>query len=200
MAPDGIKRNTKRSKKMKILDGRKEFYQWDSGVRLTSDDFKVGDEVHFDNGTAPEAEPATVYLHEGRAVADVPETMLQSARPIHAFHYVKEDNCGYTLSTAVFVVRARPKPADYDYSGDNNSGEDTRPEITFDIEGRIYLAREGMTWGEWVDSPYNDEGLFSIPDSFNEVYYCGGTFCGTPNWDSVQKGTDVIIDGASYER
>ena len=31
--------------------------------------------------------------------------------------------------------------------------------IIFTIEGKVYYAEEGMTWGEWVDSSYNTAGL-----------------------------------------
>ena len=29
--------------------------------------------------------------------------------------------------------------------------------ITFKVENTTYLAEEGMTWGEWIDSVYNTE-------------------------------------------
>ena len=40
--------------------------------------------------------------------------------------------------------------------------------ITFTIDETEYQAEEGMTWGEWVDSEYND-GKFSVAS--NIVYY-----------------------------
>ena len=46
--------------------------------------------------------------------------------------------------------------------------------ITFIIDGVEYQAEEGMTWGEWVDTPYNTLGLINqeyIDEETGEVFY-----------------------------
>ena len=45
--------------------------------------------------------------------------------------------------------------------------------ITFTIDGVEYQAEEGMTWGEWVDTPYNTLGLINqeYTDETGEVFY-----------------------------
>ena len=59
--------------------------------------------------------------------------------------------------------------------------------IDFTVEGIAYQAEDGMTWGEWIASPYNTDGFFiddeykglvatadwmyvSLPGSYSEVY------------------------------
>ena len=39
--------------------------------------------------------------------------------------------------------------------------------IRFTIDGTTYLAEEGMTWGEWVDSEYNTDGFVYVADMGN---------------------------------
>lgn len=34
--------------------------------------------------------------------------------------------------------------------------------ITFTIEGITYQAEEGMTWGQWIDSKYNDGSVTAL--------------------------------------
>jgi hypothetical protein len=38
--------------------------------------------------------------------------------------------------------------------------------ITFTIEGVKYLAEEGMTWGEWVESEYNIDKYYIGNDNY----------------------------------
>ena len=32
--------------------------------------------------------------------------------------------------------------------------------ITFTIDDVSYFAKEGMTWGDWIESPYNTAGVY----------------------------------------
>ncbi len=53
-------------------------------------------------------------------------------------------------------------PTDPDEGGAVEPGEG---QISFTIDGISYLADEGMTWGEWVESEYNTDGFVTDPES-----------------------------------
>lgn len=99
-----------------ILDGREHFYQWDLNQKITSADFKVGDEVHFFNMKQPSALTVFAYDFDGKVVADVPNILLQNALPIFVWHYITNDDCSQTKSEYNFDVKQRAKPNDYVYT------------------------------------------------------------------------------------
>lgn len=101
---------------MRIYDNRETFYQWDLNQKITSDDFRVGDEIHFGNSRSGEAPVVKAYVYEGTVVADVPNILLQKAQKIYAYHYIINDDREYTIKETIFNVTARPKPADYVYT------------------------------------------------------------------------------------
>lgn len=101
---------------MKIFDNREAFYQWDLNQKITSEDFKIGDEVHFGNARSGEALVVKTYLFDGVIVADVPNILLQKAQKIYAYQYVTNGEREYTANETVFPVTVRPKPADYVYT------------------------------------------------------------------------------------
>ena len=41
------------------------------------------------------------------------------------------------------------------------TGETPVVTITFTIDGTVYTANDGMTWGEWIDSKYNTDGFIA---------------------------------------
>ena len=55
---------------------------------------------------------------------------------------------------------------DGDVGGD--TGGDTVSTITFDIDGTIQQAEEGMTWADWCESSYNTDGY--VTGMFSKVY------------------------------
>ena len=101
---------------MKILDGRERFYQWDLNQKITSADFKVGDEVHFFNMKQPSALTVVAYDFNGKVVADVPNILLQNALQLVVWHYVTKDNASQTTNEHRFDVEQRAKPSDYVYT------------------------------------------------------------------------------------
>lgn len=101
---------------MQILDGRSHFYQWDFGIKLTSPDLKVGDEVHFHNKIISEPLTTKAYEDGGQVVVDVPNILLQNDVPLFVFQYVFTEESGYTNTCVAFKVLTRPKPADYVYT------------------------------------------------------------------------------------
>lgn len=84
-------------------------------MKLTCDDFKVGDTIHFI--TVEHSEPLGIltYQLDDKVVVDVPNILLQSAYPITAFRYICEGECVQTVDEATFKVVARCKPSDYIY-------------------------------------------------------------------------------------
>ena len=79
--------------------------------------------------------------------------------------------------------------------------------ITFSIpvslkpaQFRSYQAEEGMTWEEWVNSSYNNEGYYLVEVSEKTVIISPviETFAVCTNGTSVAS-TDVIIEGYEYE-
>lgn len=70
------------------------------------------------------------------------------------------------------------------------------PEITFTIEGAEFKATEGMSWGEWVDNRFYNNGRFIPLDNNVHDQSC---------WENVRTHDDVpvtptntIVDGAEY--
>lgn len=71
-------------------------------------------------------------------------------------------------------------------------------EISFNIDGRDYIAAKGMTWKQWVESSYYNPsyGEFQIYVVENTVY----VYAYTGDWFVIgQNGSDFIIEGTRYE-
>lgn len=68
--------------------------------------------------------------------------------------------------------------------------------ITFTIDGVEYQAVENMTWGEWVDSVYNIEKLFS--KSVSKIYEHNGSEAVTTSPDGWVLPEDIIQTQYSY--
>lgn len=73
--------------------------------------------------------------------------------------------------------------------------------ITFTVDGVEYQAEEGMTWGEWVGSEYNVNGVFFIDvDNSIGYSYMLGLWVGTDKdyvyaSDIIQKNYNYLIVG-----
>lgn len=59
--------------------------------------------------------------------------------------------------------------------------------ISFTIDGTIYQAKEGMTWGEWIDSSYNTYGFVPIG---NFVSYGSNSY----SWVSTESTGQSIVE------
>ena len=77
------------------------------------------------------------------------------------------------------------------YNLDNGGGNSM---IEFTINGTPYQAEEGMTWGEFVESSYND-GNVIYEAQYNSISYNGIPIFN--NGKSVKPDT-VIISGKDY--
>lgn len=96
-----------------IYNGRKHFWQWDSGQRLVVEDGAIC-EVHFHNPGGEVALTVKTYEMNGSHVADVPNILLQKSGQINAWVYIcVGDDC--TIQERSFEVWPRQRPADYVY-------------------------------------------------------------------------------------
>ena len=118
----------------KIYDGRPVFWQWDVDRKLIIDD-AVCEEVHFSNGTADRSLVCAVYELDGLRVANVPNILMQTARPISVYAYLKGEEGGYTKRAELFEVRRRPKPDDYVYTETEVKNWDALDERIKALEG-----------------------------------------------------------------
>ena len=100
---------------MYIYDGRECFYQWDKHQKITSLDFKVGDEIHFVNASDSTALVVLTYEYNGKIVANVPNILLEKTYPIIAYRYVCANDSNYTTERHQFDVLKRQKPDPYVY-------------------------------------------------------------------------------------
>ena len=91
-----------------LEDGRETLWQWDINRRIIVNDPKIN-EVHFCNHISDCA--LVVEVKDG--LADIPNILLQDARPIRAYAYMDDS---YTLTEQQFPVKARTKPCDYVYT------------------------------------------------------------------------------------
>lgn len=94
-----------------LYDNRTQLYQWDLNRKVIVNDPKIC-EVHFCNRTSDCSLVTVPYELDGVLVSDIPNILLQDARPIRAYAYCDDE---YTLTESQFTVKARTKPADYVY-------------------------------------------------------------------------------------
>ena len=67
--------------------------------------------------------------------------------------------------------------------------------ITFTIMGEEYQAEEGMTWGEWINSDYNVNGMCRNTAQLGVM--CNGSRLQSPTYTQV-GGSRVIQEGEVY--
>ena len=91
-----------------LEDGREQLYQWDINRRIIVNDPNIG-EVHFCNHISD----CALVVKVKNGLADIPNILLQDARPIRAYAYMDDS---YTLTEQQFPVKARTKPCDYVYT------------------------------------------------------------------------------------
>lgn len=94
-----------------IYGGRNEFWQWDSNQKLI---VNIPDctEVHFCNKT----DDCSLVCKVCDGQVSVPNILLQEARAITVFAFVKNSDESHTKYAEIFRVLERTKPADYVYT------------------------------------------------------------------------------------
>ena len=102
---------------MQIYGGRTYFWQWDLDQRLVSENFKIGDKVHFHNTMHCKALVCEAYEQYGVVLVDVPNILLQNSLPITVYRMEDDGDGGYhTQQTVSFEVKQRARPDDYVYT------------------------------------------------------------------------------------
>lgn len=92
------------------------FWQWDTGRKLKVDTIDCG-EAHFCNGTDDCALIVQIKTEaDGSRTVDVPNILLQTARPIRVYLYQREANGAKTRTQHIVQVYGRKRPADYVYT------------------------------------------------------------------------------------
>ena len=94
-----------------LEDGREQLYQWDLDRRIIVNDPNIC-EVHFCNRTSDCSLVVETYTENNIVYANIPNILLQDARPIRAYAYCDDK---YTLTEQQFTVKARTQPSDYIY-------------------------------------------------------------------------------------
>ncbi len=99
-----------------IYNGRKAFWQWDSGQRLLVLDERC-QQVHFQKENDTKALVCPITEEDGQRFVRVPDALLQSPQRLYAYALVEEDSGFRVLDYRFFDVYPRAKPEDYIYEG-----------------------------------------------------------------------------------
>ena len=109
-------KNQKKYRKLKIADGRKVFWQWDTNCYLLAYGIPAGCEVHFDIPNVDAPLKTLVEEKDGDLICRVPDEFLQTAGYFTAWVYTAHDDGGKTTYSRRFIVNAREKPPEYVYT------------------------------------------------------------------------------------
>jgi hypothetical protein len=154
---------------LQILGPKPYFWQWDSGQKLLVRDVEC-EEVHFCNGTGDCALVVPITKQEnGDRVAEVPNILLQSAKPIRAHLYHRHDDGAETRTVYSFQVLPRTKPDGYVYT-------DTEVLTWESLDKRVKALEDGGAGGggitketdpsvpEWAKQPNPPEQPTVLPN------------------------------------
>lgn len=103
---------------MRILNtrGGTSFYQWDTGRKvIIIGDEDICGEAHFCTGGG-DPFPVAIRTEDGLRMVDVPDEVLQTAKPFSVYLYRKDDRGGMTRYLERFTVSPRIKPPGYVYT------------------------------------------------------------------------------------
>lgn len=119
---------------LKINGPKSFFWQWDLNRQLIVGEDTCG-EVHFCNGTTERALVCEIYQQDGQRLVNVPNVLLQAAKELTAYLYLKDGKGGLTRHQQTFQVVARSKPDDYVYT-------ETEVKTWSDLEARVKALEE----------------------------------------------------------
>lgn len=101
---------------LRIYGPRPYFWQWDTGQKLEVGNPDCG-EVHFCNGTSDCALVVPIKTDgDGTRTVDVPNILLQTAKPLRAYLFQRTENGAVTRTQYNFQVLVRSKPDSYVYT------------------------------------------------------------------------------------
>ena len=100
---------------MRLLDGRRYAYQWDSNIYVILPKAKIGEEIHFAHRKDKKALVMTAIEIDSVIVAEVPNLLLQRAGFIQVYHFISDKKGNRTINRDELKVLEREKPDDYLY-------------------------------------------------------------------------------------
>ena len=119
---------------LKINGPKSFFWQWDLDRQLVVGEDTCG-EVHFCNGTTECALVCEIYQQDDQRLVDVPNVLLQEAKQLTAYLYLRGGAGCLTRHQQTFQVVARNKPDDYVYT-------ETELKTWADLEERIKVLEK----------------------------------------------------------
>lgn len=135
----------------KIPDGRKRFWQWDQGQRLSCDGLEAGVEVHFAHHNAVAgALVLETYQEDGTVYVDVPDELLRVGGKMTVYVYLEHGSEGHTAYRQSFTVQARQKPEDYVYTPSEVKRWD-------ELDARVAALEQGGGGSVQANWSQNDE-------------------------------------------
>lgn len=182
-----------------ILDGRSEFYQWDSDRQIIVKDESIT-QLHFCNRT----DDCSLCVSVENGIANVPNVLLQDSWNIKVYGFDKN----YTKHCETFKVVGRSKPSDYIYTETEVKNYEDLKNRVDEIEKngisdeRIGTALESyleenpieveVDLSDYATTEYVDEAVenIQIPDA-GEGCHIG--------MKGTAKGAEVFNDYASNE-
>lgn len=92
---------------IRMVDGRKVLYQWDTGVRIKVHGCDNVDQMHF-------VTPAGIISRElVDGECDIPDAALQTAGLLKIYAFDRTENGRVTRCEFLLKIKERPKPVDY---------------------------------------------------------------------------------------
>lgn len=91
------------------------FYQWDTGRKLIVNDDECA-QVHFGNENMECALACQIYVQDGIRMVNVPNILLQEAKPIKVYLDLIDNDGRLTAYSEVLPVVKRKKPEEYIYT------------------------------------------------------------------------------------
>ena len=138
-------------------------WQWSTGrlVKLEPSAGTTIDEVHFYNGTTPNALNGVIKEDGGDKVAEIPNIFLQSANDIVVYVVMVDDTGKKTTESSVLNVNPRPKPDSYVYT-------ETEVLTWEKFDERLKKLEDGVATSAWLsevsllsDKWEGKDGLYS---------------------------------------
>ena len=158
-------------------------YQWEIGrkIQIIQQSNMRIDEVHFSNYGDTKALVVMPREEDGIVVADIPNVLMQSGRPIVVYSVNVAEGYSDTLYSCTFNVRNRAKPSDYVYTETEcKNWEDIKAQVEENTEAIKELEEREVDLTEYATKEY-------VNNSFNK------------EWELVEE---IVADGTSvaYQR
>lgn len=145
---------------IQIKDGRKELYQWDTGVELLVD--VECSQVHFANKVFGRS--VDVEVVDG--IAKIPDILLQNDKDLVVWGFVGTAENGYTRVSKIFKVNRRNKPEEYVFTPTDQITLESVIKRMDELEETVNPEVIKETVDEYLrENPPNDEAIKNAIDS-----------------------------------